>query len=168
MRKSKAVILVILVIGIVVGAIPMSACAGAPKGKFAAGATAIFPVLGLSGKYYFTDKIGGELILGIVGDVNIYGIRGLYKIMEEEDYDLYGAILAGQWIYRYEEYYWEDWELKSRTATESAFGFGVYGGMEYFLLPELGVSMEFGLGSVTLEKYTWATITYGVGVHYYF
>lgn len=170
MRKGKIMILAVLVTGIILGMVPMNAYAGAPTGRFSVGAQSAFPVFGLSGKYFFDDKFGGQLILGAFGDLRIYGGRALYKIREEENYDLYGALLVGQWSYTYEELYWEGWVLKTRTSTESVVGFGLGGGIEYFFteLPELGFSLEIGLASVGLRKYNWSTMIIGAGIHYYF
>jgi len=172
MRKGKIMILAVLVMGIILGMVPMNADAGAPTGRFSVGAQSAFPVFGLSGKYFFNDKFGGQLILGAFGDLRIYGGRVLYKIREEENYDLYGALLVGQWSYNYEEVYWDPdwWGWRTRTGTESVLGFSLDGGIEYFFpgLPELGFSAEIGIASVGLREYNWSTVVFGVGIHYYF
>jgi len=160
-RKGKIIIVAIMVVGISLGMIPIAVQAEVPqgKGKFALGMDAIFPVTGLSGKYWFSDKLGGQVIIGLFGELNMYGGRVLYKFKEGENHYLYGAVLIGNWSYEW-------WPGE----TESAFGFALTGGVEYFtkFIPQLGFTLEIGYGSVGLEYYTYGQISYGAGIHYYF
>ncbi|TET64736.1 hypothetical protein E3J48_00685 [Candidatus Aerophobetes bacterium] len=165
MKNSKRVILAVLIIGIVLGMIPTSTHAEVPqgKGKFAIGMDSIFPVTGLSGKYWFDDKLGGQVIVGLFGDLSMYGGRALYKFQEGENHYLYGSLLVGNWTYE-----WDFGWLGS--GTESAFGLGLTGGLEYFSerIPSLGISLEIGFSSITLEHYDFSTVMAGTGIHYYF
>lgn len=165
MKIYKRVVLAVLIIGIVLGMIRMGTYAEVPqgKGKFAIGVDTTFPVSGLSGKYWFDDKLGGQVIVGLFGDLSMYGGRVLYKFQEEENHYLYDAILLGTWTYEW------DWGWLG-SGTESAFGYAVSGGLEYFrtYIPQLGFSAEIGLGSVDLEHYSYSTIGFAMGVHYYF
>jgi len=164
-RKCRIIIVVIMVAGILLGTIPMAVQAEVPqaKGKFALGMDAVFPVTGLSGKYWFSDKLGGQAIIGLFGDLSMYGGRVLYKFREGENHYLYGALLVGNWTYEW------DWGWLG-SGSESAFGFGINGGIEYFtkFIPQLGFTLEIGYGSVKLEHYDYKALSYGTGIHYYF
>ncbi len=128
------------------------------KGKFAVGMDAIFPIYGASGKYWFSDILGAQAIFSLTGNLTMYGGRILYKFNEGENHYLYGAILAGNWTYRW------------GSGSESVFGFGLNVGIEYFtnFIPSLGFTLEIGYGSVKLRNYDYRALSYGAGIHYYF
>jgi len=148
MKKVKIMMLAILALGIVLGMVSSAAHAGIPqeKGKFAIGIAAAFPVAGLSAKYWFSDKVGGQAVAGLSGGLSMYGGRVLFKFKEEENYYLYGAVLVGNWSYKW-DYGWLG------SGSESVFGYGLAGGFEYFpkSIPSLGLALEIGYGAVNLE-----------------
>lgn len=115
---------------------------------------------GISAKYDVNDKMTAQGVLGSLGTVTNYSVRGLYRFKKKPDFDLYAFGSAG--IYRYDYY----------LGNESVFGFGAGAGLEYDLskaldgLP-LTVSGEIGFGLVSFDYYSYGAIGLGVGIHYW-
>ena len=128
-----------------------------------AGLQSSWPSHGLSVKMDFTDKITGQAVVGFLGTLNNYSVRGLYKFKKEQFYDMYGYGSLGLWT-------WSD----SFYADESVVGVGGGAGIEYDLrgldssfIP-LFVSAELGLNIASFDHYNFSSLGLGVGLHYKF
>lgn len=115
---------------------------------------------GLSAKFDLNEKMTAQGVLGLLGTVQNYSGRLLYRFQDKEEFDLYGFGSLG--MYRY-DYYLGD---------ETAFGFGAGAGIEYDLSNALDgipltVSGEIGLGFVSFDYYSYGALGFGVGFHYW-
>ena len=128
-----------------------------------AGFQSSWPSHGLSVKMDFTDKVTGQAVIGFLGDLNNYSVRGLYKFKKDKFYDMYGYGSLGLWT-------WDS----SIYASESVVGVGGGAGFEYDLrgldssfIP-LFVSAELGLNIASFDHYNFSSVGIGVGLHYKF
>ncbi len=130
-----------------------------------AGFQSSWPSHGLSVKMDFTDKITGQAVVGFLGELNNYSVRGLYKFKQEHFYSMYGFGSLGLWTWDSDLVGWDD---------ESVLGIGGGAGFEYDLrgldptfIP-LFVNAELGLNIASFDHYNFSSIGLGVGLHYKF
>ena len=111
MRKGKIIILTILVLGIILGVVPIAHAEVPGKGDWAIGSHLSLPAIGISGKYWLTDKWCGQLTLipsitstqetgpssdaSVSASVNAYAGKLSYKLKEGKNHYFYGALSAG-------------------------------------------------------------------------
>jgi len=146
------------------------------------GAQTSFPIYGLSAKIGFTDQIIGQAIIApfsvSAGDygysINFYGARGIYRLTEPDRFAVPYAF-AGVGLIR------STYKLGYLgSSSTNLLGWSLGTGLEFFHgwldlgnwldLDNLGSSVELGYGanSVGALGLSISSITYGVGVHYYF
>jgi len=133
------------------------------------GLQASFPVYGASIMINTQSNISIQGILGAFSTLKMYGGRVLYRFETKKNLQPYVYGLLGAWSY--EGYkIGSGWSLEKTT--ETVFGFGGGGGVEYFFegLPDLGFNAEVGFGSVKFKDidYNFSAISFGAGMHYYF
>jgi len=87
-----------------------------------AGFQSSWPSHGLSVKMDFTDKITGQAVVGFLGALNNYSVRGLYKFKQESFYSMYGFGSLGLWTWDSDYADWKD---------ESVLGIGGGAGFEF-------------------------------------
>ena len=116
-----------------------------------------FPFGGLlSGRYWFSPDLAGEVILFLWGDAGelegtITG-RALYRIADRPVVDFYGAVGASVPIT------WYGWETIFLSAA---------GGIEFGFrsAPNLAWNIEFGIAYATDGE---LGMVFGTGIHFYF
>ncbi len=130
-----------------------------------AGFQSSWPSHGLSLKMDFSDKITGQAVVGFLGELNNYAVRGLYKFKKEQFYNMYGFGSLGLWTWDSDFVGWDD---------ESVIGLGGGAGIEYDIrgldrtLPPLFVNAELGLNIASFDHYNFSSVGLGVGLHYKF
>lgn len=120
---------------------------------------------GLSGKYRLTDTFTVQGTAGFFGLLNRYGVRGLYAFNTGPFYEIYGY--GGLSIWRFGG-------TLSRSS-ETAFGIGAGGGIEYDLrglnptLPPLFAAWELGANLANFNNFSGFT-AFGttIALHYRF
>lgn len=128
--------------------------------KYAIGAQSGFTSYGISMKYRHTDIVTVQGTLGLFGDVQNYGVRGLYTFKDEGLYSLYGFGGLGLWT-------WDSGV--SSIDDETVIGFNAGAGVEYEVVPKILVSAELGLGVVNFDNYGgFSSLGLGLGAHYRF
>jgi hypothetical protein len=138
--------------------------------RLGVGLQANFPAFGLSAKADLTETHSAQAILGVFGAVSSYYGRYLYNFQEKETQInvtfkpyLYGQ--AGYYVYDLGKTYNLDIDK------ETAFGFGLGGGMEWYYKPftkDLKFNFELGYSKVDFTYYDFKSISIGGGIHYYF
>ena len=130
-----------------------------------AGFQSSWPSHGLSAKMDFTDKITGQAVIGFLGALNNYSVRGIYKFKKEQFYNMYGYGSLGLWTWDSDHHLYDD---------ESVVGVGGGAGFEYDLrgldstfIP-LFVNAELGLNIASFDHYNFSSLGVGVGLHYKF
>jgi hypothetical protein len=124
-----------------------------------------FPAYGVSVMINTNSNISIQGVLGLFSSVKAYNGRVLYRFNTEKNLQpyLYGSL--GAYSYEGLTYYF-------MNKTETVFGFGAGGGLEYFFegLPDLGFNLEIGIGSVKFKEidFDYSLIWFGLGAHYYF
>lgn len=151
--------------------------------KFGIGLQILYPVWGISGIMDVTDNISVQGILGPLGDVQIYAVRGIYRFRKEPKWNVYGYGMIGVFRHTYTHTYtyYTDYpyypysEIKLETVTETAAGLGVGVGIEYDWralapnLPPILWNLEFGLQQVNFKSdYQFPEATFGAGLYYRF
>ena len=118
---------------------------------------------GISAKYDFTEKTHAQGIVGFLGTVNTYTVRGIYDYYQKPNLDIYAFGSVGIWT-------WDNY-----LYDESVVGFGAGSGLEYDIrgldseLPPLLLSAELGLNVVNFEHYgSFSSLGLGLGIHYKF
>lgn len=133
------------------------------------GIQSAFPAFGASVMISPDQQYSIQGILGIFGDLKVYGGRFLYRFNPNQNLQPYVNGLIGAWSYPGYKV-GTGWRLEKTT--ETVFGFGAGAGVEYFLqgLPDLGFNAEVGFGSVKFKEidYNFSAIWFGAGIHYYF
>ena len=130
-----------------------------------AGFQSSWPSHGLSVKMDLNDKITGQAVVGFLGEINNYSVRGLYKFKKEQFYNMYGFGSLGLWTWNSDYVGWDD---------ESVVGIGGGAGFEYDLrgidktFVPLFVSAELGLNIASFDHYNFSSVGLGVGLHYKF
>jgi hypothetical protein len=138
------------------------------------GAQTSFPIYGLSAKIGFTDQIVGQAIIAPYsvssGDfgysISFYGVRGIYRFTEPDRFAVPYAFVGGGLIR-------STLKLGSLgSSSANLLGWNLGAGLEFFpsFLDNLGSSVELGYGAMSVGALGLSinSITYGVGVHYYF
>ncbi|RUM64628.1 MAG: hypothetical protein DSZ05_07215 [Sulfurospirillum sp.] len=164
MRKLKKQIKAVAITASLAVCTQLSAANLSDKNIYA-GFQSSWPSHGLSVKMDFTDKITGQAVVGFLGDLHNYSVRGLYKFTKERFYNMYGYGSIGLWTWDSDYVGWED---------ESVVGIGGGAGIEYDLrgldssfIP-LFVNAELGLNIASFDHYDFSSIGIGVGLHYKF
>lgn len=140
--------------------------------RIGVGLQANFPAGGLSIKGDLTEQHSAQVVIGIFGPFSSYYGRYLYNFKENGENLLLKPYVYGQlgyWKYDLESYY-------GITGTgfeesSSSIGYGIGGGLEFTypsLSDKLKYSVELGYSKVDLQYYDFKSITFGVGIHYYF
>ena len=163
--KMRKVIMTVTVL--VLAASPLVAQYDHHSGSIGIGGQAVFPAIGASIIVDAHETIGLQGILGVFGDLKIYGGRVIYRFTEFESVRPYAYGLVAGWSHRG---YAED---LSKRKTEIVPGYGVGGGIEFSKperIPGAVFSAEIGYGTVKFKDvdYDFAAITYGVGIHFFF
>ena len=134
------------------------------KGIYA-GFHSSWPSHGLSVKMDFSDKITGQAVVGFLGELNNYSVRGLYKFKKENFYSMYGFGSLGLWTWDSDYVGRED---------ETVLGVGAGAGFEYDLrgidptfIP-LFVTAELGFNIASFDRYNFSSSGFGAGLHYKF
>jgi opacity protein-like surface antigen len=128
-----------------------------------------FPVGGLSVKADLTEQHSAQAVIGVFGPFSSYYGRYIYNFTENGENLLlkpYIYAQAGLWKYDIESY-----GLDFLEDSESSFGYGVGGGLEITypqLSDKLKCSIEIGYSKVDFLNYNFNSISFGVGLHYYF
>ncbi len=107
------ILLTILALGIILGVVPIAHAEVPGKGDWAIGSHLSLPAIGISGKYWVTDKWCGQLTLipsittsitstqeiepssDASASVNAYAGKISYKLKEGKNHYFYGALSAG-------------------------------------------------------------------------
>jgi len=144
-----------------------------PAGAFGVGFQGSFPAYGASAIINFSPNFALQGVVGALGELrSIFG-RAIVRFNRSESgwgwHNLYAFGMVGSFSYPW----FDDSNYRSFEETrESAPGFGAGLGFEGYLnsIPEVGWTLEIGLGSVSFEKadYTFSTVNIGGGLHYYF
>jgi hypothetical protein len=123
-----------------------------------------YPAHGLSVKMDLDSKISVQGILGFLGTVNSYTVRGIYKFKKEQFYNLYGFGSLGMMT----------WDGTGTYADETIFGIGGGGGLEYDLrgidrtfIP-LYLNFELNFNLTDFDNYNMSVAGLGLGLHYKF
>jgi len=135
--------------------------------------SAPFPIFGISGIYKLNDKFNLQLFgrIGFV-DVDLLAVRGIYRIKNQETYNIYVAGLLG--IFHDDSV---SQTIFSEKEADTALGFGISGGVEFFIksLEDIGFNLEVGLVHIGFKDIWWVydyqaptLIMIGLGFHYYF
>lgn len=128
-----------------------------------------FPVWGASVMYNAGPKISAQGVLGAFGTLKMYGARVLYRLDRGANARPY--VFGSLGMFSYDGYRLSSSGYSLDKTTETVFGFGAGGGVEYFFegLSDLGFNAEIGFGSTKFKEidYNFSAISFGVGVHYY-
>ncbi len=123
-----------------------------------------WPSYGISAKMDVGDKMAVQGIIGFLGTVNSYSLRGIYKFQREQFYNLYGFGSLGILT----------WGGVGSYGSESVFGFGAGGGVEYDLrgidssfIP-IFINLELGITIANFDNYSFGSTGVGLGLHYKF
>ena len=170
---KKSVVLMAVIILIIATVNPAGAVNNTKK--FALGLQSSFPVFGFSGKYWINDLIGTQAIIGLSSRYTSFAGRGIYKFVDELNYDVWAGVELSFWNLKYSGW---DYDKKLdkwvKGSNQSSVGFGIFGGGEYFPIkdiPQIGFSLELGLHFVSFSDdygYNVSPLSFGFGVHYYF
>ena len=120
-----------------------------------------FPSYGLSVKANFDDKNSAQAIFGAFGTLSTYSGRYIYNFEKvRNNVTPFAYAQAGLWKYNFD----------ALNITESVFGFGFGGGLEFDIFKSyvdgLKSTVEISYGNVDLEYYDFKATTIGFGVHY--
>lgn len=127
-----------------------------------------FPAFGLSAKFDITEQHSAQAVIGTFNTLSAYFGRYSYNFVEEGNdfrYKPYVFGQAGLYTYNYPNTY------GITTFQEKVFGFGAGAGIEYYYAPltyKLRMSIEIGYGKAYFDYYRFNSVSFGVGVHYYF
>lgn len=128
-----------------------------------------FPVWGASVMYNASPRVSVQGVLGAFGTLKMYGGRALYRFDRGSGVRPY--VFGSLGMFSYEGYRLSNSGYSVDKTTETVFGVGAGGGVEYFFqgLSDLGFNAEIGFGSVKFKEidYNFSAISVGVGVHYY-
>jgi len=131
------------------------------------GFQASFPAYGASVIYNAPSGASVQGILGAFADLKQYAGRVRYRFQPNGNVHPYAYGTLGVWSY-------DGYRISGLTAqksTETVFGFGAGGGIEYFIvgLPGLGFNAEVGFGTAKFKEvdYNLSGISLGIGLHYY-
>ena len=131
-----------------------------------------FPIFGAAVTYNPSAQFGLQAIVRTGIDVDFAAARALIRLKNERNYNAYLSALVG--IFRDDDV---TASLLGREQTDTAPGFGVGAGFEYFFsgLPSVGWSLEVDYCRIGFEdkwfEYDYETpqlIMLGLGINYYF
>jgi len=186
MRKGKIIILTILALGIILGMIPIVHAEVPGKGDWAIGSHLSLPAIGISGKYWLTDKWCGQLTLipsitstqpsgdaSMSVSVNAYAGKLSYKLKEGKNHYFYGALSAGSLTLdiTYSDPYY------GQSGSTTISGLSLSAGFEW-VIKWFALSLEIGYGLFNAniadgdpfdlgEYETINSLMIGVGIHSY-
>ncbi|PDS25666.1 carbohydrate porin, partial [Flavobacterium branchiophilum] len=140
--------------------------------RFGLGFQASFPAVGLSAKAEITAEHTAQAVVGILGPFSSYYGRYNYNFPEKNPsenvlYKPYLYAQAGYYVYDFDKYLGISTGLKQ----ENSLGYGLGAGLEWAYKPfskDFKFSSEIGYSKVNFEYYHFKSITFGVGLHYYF
>ena len=117
---------------------------------------------GLSVKYDVNEKITAQGIIGLLGEVTNYAVRGIYNFKQDDNFKYYGYASLGIWQYN-DSYY-----------NETSVGYGAGVGLKYDVrkldktFPPIFLSTEIGFDLINFDNYSYGGVDIGFGVHYKF
>ncbi len=184
MRKGKMILLTILALGIILGVVPIAHAEVPGKGDWAIGSHLSLPAIGISGKYWVTDKWCGQLTLipsitstqeiepssDASASVNAYAGKISYKLKEGKNHYFYGALSAGSLAL--------DSTYSGQSGSTTISGLSLSAGFEW-VIKWFALSLEVGYGwfnanafadgdPVDLGEYeTINSPMIGIGIHSY-
>ena len=138
---------------------------GVQGGRYGVGFASSWPAYGASGTLQISETLTAQAVLGFLGVVNNFSVRGLYRFRRSPEYDFYGYGAVGAYRYGYS------------LGTESVLGFGGGAGIEAGLqrlfddeeFPPIFVNAELGLAVANFDNYSgFSLFVFGAGVHYRF
>ena len=135
-----AVVLLAGMVSVAHGAVPK-------KGDWGLGFQVGLPASGVSADYWPGDKWRLQATLGPFGEVNSYGGKIVYKLIERENYYLYGALSAGSITLQNTYSYASGGEYEYEN---SISGGGLLLGVEW-VGKHIAFSLEGGYGIFKLE-----------------
>ena len=134
------------------------------KNNLYVGFQSSWPSYGISAKMDIKEKVAIQGVIGLLGTVNSYSVRGIYKFKQKQFYNLYGFGSVGLWTWDGGRYY----------GSESVFGIGGGAGVEYDLrgidrsfIP-LFVNAEIDITIASFDNYSFSSTGLGLGLHYKF
>ena len=140
-----------------------SAQAAESTDKFSLGYHFTTQTSGLSGQMEFSDKVTAQAIIGFVGDVSNYSLRGRYHLATDKKWDAYAFASIGLFT-------WEE----SGFAGENELSIGGGVGMEYDWqnldagFPPITWSFEIEMNSAEFDNYDFSKFSLGIAAHYRF
>jgi len=183
MRKGKMILLTILALGIILGVVPIVHAEVPGKGDWAIGSHLSLPAIGISGKYWLTDKWCGQLTLipsitstqpsgdaSVSASVNAYAGKLSYKLKEGKNHYFYGALSVGSLAL--------DSTYSDASGSITISGLSLSAGFEW-VIKWFALSLEIGYGwfnanafadgdPVDLGEYeTINSPMIGIGIHSY-
>lgn len=183
MRKGKIIILTILTLGIILGVIPIAHAEVPGKGDWAIGSHLSLPAIGISGKYWVSDKWCTQLTLlpsitstqpsgdaSMSVSVNAYAGKLSYKLKEGKNHYFYGALSAGSLTL--------DSTYSGQSGSVTISGLSLSAGFEW-VIKWFALSLEIGYGWFNANVFAdgdpfdlgeYETINYpmiGIGIHSY-
>jgi len=118
---------------------------------------------GLSATMDLSDKVTGQAILGLFGDISHVTARARYHLASDQDWDAYGYASLGL-------LHFDDSDFDSETTL--AVGGGI--GMEYDWqhisadLPPIRWSFELDFNTADFDNHDLSQFSIGIGAHYRF
>jgi hypothetical protein len=143
---------------------------GFQKTRLGVGFQANFPAVGLSVKVDLAEHHSAQAVIGIFGPFSSYYGRYLYNFSESGENFLvkpYLFVQAGLWKNNIQSYGFAGYDYSG----SSSFGYGIGAGLEFTypkFTDKLKYSIEIAYSEVDLYSYNFNSITFGVGLHYYF
>jgi len=142
----------------------------AKEGDIYAGIQASYPAYGASIKYDFSDKVAVQGVIGALGTIGSYNVRGIYRFMQKQDYwNIYGFGSVGVLTWGGTRYY------SSETTLSIGGGAGVEWDWQKFLKEKfrfkfvpLYSSIEVGFSTGSFDYYDYNAGYIGAGIHYKF
>ena len=124
------------------------------------GIQSIYPTDRVAVKLETSPKVSVQALFDFMGEEKSYSFRGIYKFRDNQFYNIYGFAEIGLW----------DWDGGYHNSyKETAFGYGVGGGVEYDLrgldrgfLP-LFISAELNIYSIDFNDYYYDEDGLGLG-----
>jgi len=120
---------------------------------------------GLSVKYPYSDSITAQGIVGAIGTLTTFSVRGLYHFSNLKEARVYGYGSAGFLMI----------DGNVINSSETAVGLGTGIGLDYDLqksfptLPALSLNGEVGANFVNFDNFSgFNVLTIGLGLHYRF
>jgi hypothetical protein len=122
-----------------------------------------FPAMGLSVKADLTEHHSLQGVAGFfTNQLKTYAVKYMFCFNESGDFFVIKPYFYGTaGVFKYDLYF----------TSETVFGFGAGAGLEYYipvLSEKLRPAFEIGLTRANFNVYQFKSLTFGVGLHYYF